>query len=244
MLTVVYMPRDIGARMDLADESAAMATGILAMLQFVAILLAETAIAFAVFPSLLTGGVVTGQVALRRAPFPRLAAYMSAQVLIFVFVLPMAVVLWLVTTGVWDIAPESLTANAIMAVSMATLLVLATILFGLVLPEIVATGRFALGQALRWGLSSFWRLLGLLLVGALPANCVSFFAGVYSPSLEISLFDLSPGWAAIEVAWIFGANLIAILGTVLMLIALAKVYAVLAPPEEQIETPRVAEVFR
>lgn len=205
-------------------------------------MLAETSIAFAVFPTLMTGGILHGYHALRRAALPRMAAFVGMQFFLLALTIFFAA---LVPFCAWALGVASM--GQILEASVypvfTTASLLALFLFGLTLPDIVLTGRLSLGSALRW-MARHPRALGMgLVLWAGPVWWASdVLAGILPPSSSAILED--GGIEAVQHVMLTWASVIlSILGSVCAAIALAKVYRAELPPEAVLEAGRVSEVF-
>lgn len=214
-----------------------MATGVVLLLAWA---LAETSIAFAVYPTLLTGGVLRGYEALRRAAFPRMVLFIGMQFLLLTVTL--AFVALLLVAMLWMGAgdPQSVF-NARGTPLLTVPSLLALLALGLALPDIVLTGRLSLGRVLRWNWQWRWTLAIGLAVGAGPAwwasEAVSAWAETQAPV----------AWAGIVTVWFVVLTYLSVvlhmLGTILAAIALTRVYREVLPPEVLLEAGRVSEVF-
>lgn len=238
MLTGVNLAPDLIPTPEGATPPGAfeLATGVVLMLAWV---LADTSIAFAVYPTLLTGGVLRGYEALRRAAFPRLALFAGVQFLLIFLMLVALVGLILAQIGLGLGSFDTILDNSAFPLqTIATLIAL--FLLGLVLPDIVLTGRLSLRSALRWTWQSRRTLSYGLVLGAGPffwaAEAVTAYAETLGPD-QIGTVTVS------FVVMTSISVVLSILGTIMAAIVLAKAYRDVLPPEALLEVGRVSEVF-
>lgn len=242
LLTIAHVAT---AMMPQADPNALVNAEALASLVILTLawVLAQTSLAFAVFPTLLTGGVLSGYAALRRAELPRLATYAGYQSILSLIILLVAIpLIWAALLGgLIDLDQMRSWAGPSVWVFVNILVVLA---LGLVLPDIVMTGRLSIPLALGWLRRNSVGLMQGIVVGAGPCWLLSQVLidrtgdGPWMPS---GMADVLPFLMALVP--VGGAVVLSLLGTVLAMITLAKVYRLVLPPEALLETGRVAEVF-
>ena len=238
MLTGVNLAPDLIPNPEGAAPPGAfeLATAVVLMLAWV---LADTSIAFAVYPTLLTGGVLRGYEALRRAVFPRLALFAGMQFLLLLVMLVLLLALSAAQIGLGLGTINTVLDNP--ALPIQTLATLAALFaLGLTLPDIVLTGRLSLWSALRWSWQRRLPLAAGLLLGAGP-----FFWA--AEALTIHTETLGPdktGYVSASfVALTYASVVLSMLGTIMAAIALAKAYRDVLPPEALLEVGRVSEVF-
>ncbi|MFK7945236.1 MAG: hypothetical protein AB8B85_20300 [Paracoccaceae bacterium] len=219
-------------------EAFELATIVVVMLAWV---LAETSIAFAIYPTLLTGGVLRGYEALRRAAFPRLALFVAMQ---FMLMLAMLVLFVLIVGSVAAFGHpdvEGLIDDPTYPILSATSL-LAVFLIGLTQPDIVLTGRLSLVSAIRWAWRARLPLALGLIAGAGPfwwaAEAVTSWADAEGPSFT-GAGEVTLRFVVLTYLSVF----LSMLGSVLAAITLAKTYRAVLPPDALLEAGRVSEVF-
>ncbi|MEM1300840.1 MAG: hypothetical protein AAGH68_16340 [Pseudomonadota bacterium] len=203
--------------------------------------LAETSIAFAVFPTLLTAGLLHGYEALRRATFPRMATFVGVQFLmVLASVFLLATVLVIGPTLGMASAEAILDSPNLPLTTAISLLVM--LLLGMTLPDIVMTGRVSLGRAMRTAV----RNLRSLIIGLVIGAGLFWWGGEYTGALaDAAAPDASSGEGVSSqfVALTYASVTLTILGIIAASIVLAKIYRRELPPAAVLEAGRVAEVF-
>lgn len=203
--------------------------------------LVETSIAFAVYPTLLTGGLLSGYAALRKAAFPRLALYAAAQVGFGLALLLASVpVIWIVMLSQTQLTPDMFQIWPTMLLIAATVVI--TALFGLILPDIVMRGRLSLGMALGGLRHEARRMIPGLVLGAGPLWAASHQLYVAAEA-GAGTVTLDGANLVGPLALVVAATALSMLGTVVASITLAKAYRACMPPDTIPQDGRVAEIF-
>ena len=238
MLTGVNLAPDLIPTPDGAAPPGAfeLATAVVLILAWV---LADTSIAFAVYPTLLTGGVLRGYEALRRAAFPRLAMFAGMQFLLLLVMVLVLLGLLAAQVGLGLGTIESvLDSPSLPLLSFAT--VVSLFLLGLALPDIVLTGRLSLRSALAWA----WQRRRPLAVGLLLGAGPFFWAAEAFTTYAETIGPDQTGTVTIGfVALMYVSVVMSMLGSIMAAIMLAKTYRHVLPPEVLLEVGRVSEVF-
>lgn len=214
-------------------------------------LLAEMILAFTILPTLLSNGADRGATAFRWCSAKKVALYIG-YVFLTMFVIGLVIGLFGIVSFLSGPDGFSEEADAgtnwiyqFLVMSWLVLWVLALVFSGLVMPDIVAQGRLSLGTAIRQGYQNFWRLFWLISAAAVPMSLLSgYLLGDFDQGY---LEEDDPGFGQpinLEDVLINGAASAAtVAASVLISVAVFKVYRVVAPAEEQIHDQRVAEVF-
>ena len=137
----------------------------------------------------------------------------------------------------------------LMGLAMAMVFCLSNILFGLILPDILVTGRLSLGRALGRAWSRLGRLCLVLGLGVGPAYVLLLYLdGVFDTDVATPDERWQGGAGAEALNWDDALAALSragagVLVSVLTFVALAKIHALVSPAEEDASQARVAEVF-
>ena len=207
-------------------------------------LLVATAVDFTIVPCLLSLGALRGWAALSRARAGPIGLYIGLSLLFGLMLLVPVVLFGILALAFVSPEENAVAYVAVLGIAVLIVLLLLTALIGLAFPDVIASGRLSLGRAWGWGRAHFGRLNYLLWTGVAPVTLLVLYLD------DVFDTDVTTGEAQIPEALGLGvvvdAGLVGLVGvaaTVLTTTALCKVYYVVAPPDEQLQNERVAEVF-
>ena len=207
-------------------------------------LLVTVAIDFTIIPCLLSLGTLRDWPALSRARAGPIGLYIGLSLLFGVIVMVPVVLVGILAVAFVSPEEDPFAYVAILGIAVLILLVLLSALIGLAFPDVVASGRLSVGRAWGWGRANFSRLNYLLWTGVAPVTLLVLFLD--------DVFDTGVATGEAEPPEVLGlttfldgglVGLVGVVATVLTTTALCKVYYVVAPPDEQLQNERVAEVF-
>ena len=203
--------------------------------------LTETTIAFAVYPTLLTGGVVAGYAALKQATFPRLATFVGLQFIMLLLMVVIVVLVVKTASAFGATSPDGPIDGTQGTITTGIALIL-IFLFGLAQPDVVMTGRMSLGMALRHAIQNARNLGPRLIFTAGPL----WWASEHATNLSSAAGPEENGSGEITISFVmlnYASVVFGILGSVMAAIVLARVYRDMMPPGALLEAGRVSEVF-
>lgn len=203
--------------------------------------LAETSVAFAVFPTLLTAGVLHGYEALRRSTLPRMATFVGIQFLMLLASVCLLATVLVLGPMLGIASVEAIRESPTLPLT-SVISVLVMLFLGMTLPDIVMTGRVSLGRALRSAIRNLWTLALGLFIGA----GLFWWAAEYAQELAHATAPIASAGEGVSSQFVvltYASVALAILGSIAASIVLAKIYRKELPPAAMLEVGRVAEVF-
>ena len=232
----------VGAERELGEESPYLfAVWALEMLlDFSAIVMLD----FTVVPCLLSLGALRGWKALSRASISSIGLYVGAAMLFGLILLVPVTLIGIFALGFVSPEEDATAYGVVISIAVIAMLVLLTARLGLIFPDIVASGQMSFGRASGWGREHFRRLNYLLWTGMAPITLIVFYLDGSFSVADIS--ESAPAVAGPSSGDFVHAALVGVVGvaaSVLTTTALCKVYYVVAPPDEQLQNERIAEVF-
>ena len=186
-----------------------------------------------------------GLSAVVKAGFGRFAIYFAMNVVYVIYYTVLAAILFVVMGVILAIDPWETTDPWFEGIGLGLANVLAAGSLGLLFPDLAMTGRVRLGWAVSKSILNFRRIFVLLMMGSVPASAASeaVFSWYEIDVVAASILRGTDELTAPDLAAIGLMSLLHVLSAFLAIAALSKVYFNISPPEEQIGSERVAEVF-
>lgn len=238
-LISAYVRLHLASAVDL-DTTVVMYT----LLDFSALLIADTVILLAVYPYFLSGGQAYGWTTIRNTKFLTVLLFCSAS---FGLLVLMSMMIGVVGAAgsLLRITPETAAFEELAVFGFSLCMVVTLTVFGLAYPQIISTGKLALTQVASWGLRQFLRLFLLLAAGSLPTFLISTRIGLWAEEQGLYAQVLAEwpliDWPSLTAALI--ENFFTFATSIAAAAALCKVYREVAPLDEYSSPDAFGEVF-
>ncbi len=214
-------------------------------LQMIILTIADMLIAIATFQTLLTGSGRTSWGAISSISGGRAFAYFVVGTVFAIIILVGTLFFYGFAIGAGFVGPDDRSYRFALWGSLCATYLIASIFLGLVFPSIAVEGRLGLGRAIFQGFRRFGGLLLLLFLPAVPLSALDLWlAEIATKDFMVERFVFQFGDVQADVILVLaGAAILTTLTSLMVAVALSKVYARFAPlalnaPEE------VPEVFR